>query len=92
MMNKKPGMEIAIGVGRPKPLKGAPGMMGDSPDMADDTQDQPDDDSGMKAWCDKTDALLKKIAEAVGVDTSEGEMPTGGDGADMPPDKSGYDS
>lgn len=91
MMNKKPGMEIAIGVGRPKPLKGAPGMMGDGPDMPE-TPDQPDDDSDMKAWCDKTDALLKKIAEAVGVDTTEDEKPEGGDSGEMPSEQSGYDS
>lgn len=77
---KKPGIAVEIGVGKaPRPPLG----MKDAPIPPDDAMDPADDEeaeeSDVTARLDRMEALLTKIAEAVGVEhgdeAPEGEAP-----------------
>lgn len=69
---KKPGIAVEIGVGKaPRPPLG----MKDAPMPPDDAPDSPDDEeteeSDVTARLTKMEALLNKIAEAVGVEQDD---------------------
>lgn len=69
---KRPGIAVEIGVGKaPRPPLG----MKDAPTPPDDALDSPDDEeaeeAGTSARLAKMEALLNKIAEAVGVEQGD---------------------
>lgn len=86
-MQKKPGIDVVIGVGKPRlggPPKPPDGLDG-APMAPDDSPDDPDQQEGddIDTKLDKIYACLQKIEKALGLD--EEDQPEEGDGA-PPPD------
>ncbi len=73
----KPGLDIVVGVGKPKPPRPPDGMNGPKPPMDDmpEEMDEPKEDGGMAEVKD----MLMKICQALGIegygDDGGGEMP-----------------